>query len=980
MSESDIRETPCDARVISAGVEVGAVSTKWVELNADGSSSVDIRRHAGDPHQVLEEILAGRWSKADQRMVAVGSTAQALLNVPYRSEAECIETALAALGIRPDILLSMGGETFSLYTMKNGVIKNIISTDKCAAGTGEFLVQQFKRMDLSLEDGIQQSYCGKAVQLATRCSVHCKSDVTHKLNKAECSTADIATSLIADLAHKIYRMIDLAQWPANKIVVCGGVSANKAFLAKLSSSLQGKELIALEQSPYLEAYGAALLASGLSNTEVVPRKEQWLRPKIFSLPTTNRLVDRLDLVDYRVGRRNERNVVAGDAYVLGVDAGSTTTKAVLYNIDKNRVDASVYLRTHGNPVLATKNCLEELRRQAGNTVPNIVQAGTTGSGREMVSVFMDGCPSLNEILTHARAAADEVPGVDTVFEIGGQDSKFISFSKGIPVDYAMNEGCSAGTGSFLEEAASTDMNVSVEHISDIAESSLRPIAFGERCAAFINTDLRNALQQGGDPNDVIGGLVYSIADNYISRIVGTRTVGNEVLFQGGVALNRSVALAMAGRLRKKIIVPPYPELMGAVGTALMVKDLLDRGEVKRRQYRFDSLMEGEIGVEKTFPCKACDKLCEIQMIAVRGKRFPFGGLCSKFENERHKRKGLKEGRDLVAIRNALMFEEFGAQPLAAPRGRVGVAMALTAYEMFPLYARLFNELGYEVMLSDEANKEGNEKTLATLCYPGQIMHGAVFDLQDKDVDFIFAPNVAQLAPEKGFPFGFMCGTTGVAGDLVRNQFKDIRNKILAPTILLNGATQIQGTAEEIARRLSPALGVSRDDVVAAFNRALAHQEAFKTELERRGRSELADLAGEPTVILAGRPYTVCASAVNLALPKKIASRGFNVISADMLPQATGMHPVNPWTFTQQLAKAVAYAKTEPNFYVCLVSAYNCAPDVSVYHGVRHELAGKTFCYIEIDSQTAHAGVETRIGAFLDIVEEKRKSMRMLEAA
>jgi predicted CoA-substrate-specific enzyme activase len=975
MAEISLKQEGCYSGTVFAGVEVGAVSVKWAERCADGSYSVNVVRHAGDPHHVLQDIIAGSSSRTDTHIVAVGETAQSLLNVPRRSETECIEKALAALNVKPDILLSLGGETFSLFTLKNGVIKNIISTDKCAAGTGEFLVQQFKRMDLSLEEGIEKSLCGKGVKLATRCSVHCKSDATHKLNKGECTTSDIATSLIEDLASKIHRMIDLSQWSTDKIAVCGGVSSNKPFLATLGALLDGKKLIALEQSPYLEAYGAALLASELSEAEVVPSRDQWLKPKVFSLPTISPLKEAFDLLDYRVGRRGEANIVEGDAYILGVDAGSTTTKAVLYNIDKNRVDASAYLRTHGNPVGATKNCLQELRNQAGGKDLNIVQVGTTGSGREMVSVYLDGCSSLNEILTHARAAADEVPGVDTVFEIGGQDSKFISFSHGIPVDYAMNEGCSAGTGSFLEEAASTDLNVPVQQISEKAESSLSPIAFGERCAAFINTDLRNALQQGGAPNDVIGGLVYSIADNYISRIVGTRTVGNQILFQGGVALNRSVGLAMAARLRKKIIVPPYPELMGAVGTALMVKDLLDRNEIERKHCQIESLMEGEIGIDKTFPCKACDNVCEIQMFSVRGKQIPFGGLCSKFENQRHKRKE-KEGRDLVAIRNSLMFEEFGARPVLNPRGKIGLAMALTAWEMFPFYTGLINALGYEVVLSDFC-KEGNDKTMGTLCYPAQIAHGAVFDLKDKDLDFIFVPNVAQLVPAKGFVFGYACGTTGMIGDLVKNQFKDVRERILTPSILLNGPGQILGTAEEFGR-LSSVLGIPKEDIVAAFYQALSRQEAFQAELVRRGKSELQKIAGEPTIILAGRPYTVCDPAVNLALPKKIASRGFNVVSADMLPQANGLHPDNTWAFTQQLFNAVAYAKGAPDFYVCLVSAYNCAPDVSLYHGVRYELAGKTFCYIEIDSHTAHAGVETRIGAFLDIVEEKRKTEPAVE--
>jgi len=201
----------------------------------------------------------------------------------------------------------------------------------------------------------------------------------------------------------------------------------------------------------------------------------------------------------------------------------------------------------------------------------------------------------------------------------------------VPIDYAMNEGCSAGTGSFLEESASVDMGIPVEEISDIAIKSTHPIAFGERCAAFINTDLRNALQQGAKPQDVVAGLVYSISDNYISRIVGSRQIGDNLLFLGGVALNRAVALAIAARSQRKVVVPAHPELMGAVGTALMTKDLIRESIISEKNYKLKNLIRGEIQIKNTFRCKACENNCEIQRISIRGRVYPFGGLCSKYK-------------------------------------------------------------------------------------------------------------------------------------------------------------------------------------------------------------------------------------------------------------------------------------------------------------------------------------------------------------
>ncbi|MCP4681031.1 MAG: activase, partial [Desulfobacterales bacterium] len=273
---------------------------------------------------------------------------------------------------------------------------------------------------------------------------------------------------------------------------------NELFRENLNNLFPNSEILVLPESPYLEAFGASLYAAQPDTATGIPSCDKWIRPEKIALETLDPLQNAETLLDYRVQPHTKNSILDGGSYILGVDAGSTTTKAVLLNISDCTVGASVYLKTKGNPILATKKCLEALVTQVDKKNINIVQAGVTGSGREMVSMYLDNCRSFNEILAHARAAAEEVSDVDTVFEIGGQDSKFISFLKGIPVDYAMNEGCSAGTGSFIEESASVDMGIRMEDISGIAESSSNPIAFGERCAAFINTDLRNAFHKGAN--------------------------------------------------------------------------------------------------------------------------------------------------------------------------------------------------------------------------------------------------------------------------------------------------------------------------------------------------------------------------------------------------------------------------------------------------------------------------------------------------
>ncbi len=958
------------------GLEVGAVSVKWVRRTHDGEIYHKIIRHEGNPHKIIKEIFEEYKTDNFSKVVITGQAIKKFLSLPYFSEAECLEKALSYLNIKPDILISLGGETFSIYPMKNGIIKNIISSSKCAAGTGEFIVHQFQRMGLTIEDGIEASVNGNTIEMATRCSVHCKSDATHKLNKGECQRADIAKTLIYDLARKVSEMIELTQWSKNLIVVSGGVTSNEVFIENLNQLLSNSEIIVLNESPYLEAFGASLYASELSDDIDFPSFNVWFNDYKTIFETHKPLKDAEDLLDYRVKSDIKKEIIEGGTYILGVDAGSTTTKTVLYNVLDGTIGASSYLRTLGNPIVATKNCLKELIEQVGDKSIRIIQCGSTGSAREMVSVYLNNCRSFNEILAHARGATEEVHNVDTVFEIGGQDSKFISFLRGIPIDYAMNEGCSAGTGSFLEESASVDMGIDVTEISGIAEKSAHPIIFGERCAAFINTDIRDALQQGASREDVIAGLVYSIADNYISRIVGPRYLGETILFLGGVALNRAVALALAARSKRKIVVPTYPELMGSVGTALMVKDRLIGKEISEGDFSLESLIEGEMEIKGTFRCNACENNCEIQRISIRGKTYPFGGLCSKYTLQRERgENNIKEGKNVIEIRNKMMFDEWNPPTLKNPKGTIGIPMVLSAFEFFPFYSKLFNELNYKIVLS-EPSKVGNKKTGAPICYPCELVHGAVYNLLNQNVDFIFLPYIMELENPIGATHSYTCTSTSSIPDIISAAFANIKPKLLSPFMGFKKSL-IRITLKEI-ERMGVRLGITKKKAKMAGKKAMAYFYKFKEKYRELGSNILGELTKSPSVIIAGRAYITCSTSANLALPRKITSRGYNAIPLDLLPQLSNIgHERNIWASAQQIYNALLYVKKHPNTYICFMSCFSCGPDSITYHLFRKELEGKVFCYLEIDSHTAHAGFETRVGAFLDIIEERRNKAEKL---
>ncbi len=333
-------------------MEIGAVSVKWLRRTQDGSVVKEVVRHEGFPREKITEIFKRYNSNGNSSVVVTGIVAKNFYNFTYYSEAECFEKALSYYNLEPDLLLSLGGETFSIYPMKNGVVKNIISSSKCAAGTGEFIVQQLERMGLSIKQGIEKCSEGQIVQLATRCSVHCKSDATHKLNKGECKPQDIAKTLIHDLAKKVAEMIDSTQWSTDLIVIAGGVALNKAFIESMQEFLPSSELKVLPESPFLEVFGASLYASEVR--EDIHKSGEWNARFESKFDTLKPLNNVEELLDYRIESVFKTKIVNGTSYVLGIDAGSTTTKAVLFNIDNGSIGASAYLRTLGNPILAVK--------------------------------------------------------------------------------------------------------------------------------------------------------------------------------------------------------------------------------------------------------------------------------------------------------------------------------------------------------------------------------------------------------------------------------------------------------------------------------------------------------------------------------------------------------------------------------------------------------------------------------------------------
>jgi predicted CoA-substrate-specific enzyme activase len=477
------------------GINIGALTVKVAALRGDAKIA-RVVAHRGRPLEVLNEMLAGN-EFTDAECFGVSG------RLGHISEVSAIQRAIRETPGSFDAVASLGGESFLAYILAEGRIINVLSHNKCAAGSGEFFVQQIGRMGLGMEEAIRRSFEGKVVPLASRCSVHCKSDITHKLNRNEATPEDILHTLHDSMANKVVALLEKGQRKLRRVLLIGGVTCNAAMVAALREKLPATEFVVLPESPWFEAWGTALI----TRDEPVHKAPNLARQSNLSrLPSLNNYSDRVQVI-----AAPPWQLPPDGPMILGVDAGSTTTKAILLDPATRAVVASHYARTSGDPVAATRQCLHALVDLVGNRRVSLV--GTTGSARELAGAYLGTEHVYNEISAHAAGANHFDNEVDTIFEIGGQDSKYIYLRNGVPIDYAMNNACSAGTGSFLEESAHGDLGMDVSDIADLALAAPSPVHFKATCAAFINSDIRIAQQEGHSRENIVAGLVYAIAAN-----------------------------------------------------------------------------------------------------------------------------------------------------------------------------------------------------------------------------------------------------------------------------------------------------------------------------------------------------------------------------------------------------------------------------------------------------------------------------------
>jgi len=988
------------------GLCLGASTVSIVHLELDRSRPSDpagktnpqiidfsLHPHEGDPKQTVLKTFDRIDLESFDRIAATGRKFRKFVNLSSIPEPQAVEFAypyVKPADVDCPAVVSAGGETFMVYALdRSGRISNVITGNKCASGTGEFFLQQLRRMNVSLDEAASWAAVENVHHVSGRCSVFCKSDCTHATNKG-IPRSQVTAGLCRMMANKILEL--LKKVDRRNIMVAGGTALNHTMIQYLQKDIPG--LIVPEEAPYFEALGAALWA--LENqTSPYPGCSKLLLTEIASFDHLPPLQDYAAQVEFKTLASGQ--IQPQDDCILGLDVGSTTTKAVLLRRRDNALLASIYLRTNGDPVGASRKCYRSIFEQIGQQINHadvsISGLGVCGSGRQIAGLHALTDGVINEIIAHATAAVYFDPRVDTIFEIGGQDAKYTYVTNAVASDYAMNEACSAGTGSFLEESALETLGVKMEAIADIALKGQRPPNFNDQCAAFISSDIKNAIHEGVAHEDIVAGLVYSICMNYSNRVKGNRPVGEKVFMQGGVCYNRAVPLAMASLVGKPIIVPPEPGLMGAFGVALEVKKRTESGLMEAGHFDLQALADREVTYKKPFVCgggkEKCDRRCEIAMIEIEGQKYPFGGACNRYYNLRHKVSYDIQELDLVRLRQDLIFSKYGAsqpgQDQIKRKGSIGFNRSFLVNSYYPLYSNFFTELGYDIVMPDNPSQKGIDRQNASFCYPVELAHGFFYSLLNSGSppDYIFLPHFKAIPGDNDT----ISSTESQVCPLVQGETfylqttfrKEIEALNLRGTRLL---TPLIDLSEDLAAARKPLIktavqmGIKRQDAGRAFAKALLQQKKCLAEMKAIGQQTLAALESDPqrlAVILFSRPYNGFVEEAHMGIPHKFASRGITVMPLDFLDleeEHSKRHMY--WGMGKLIMKAARFVERHPQLFGTYITNFSCGPDSFMVGYFRDIMGRKPSLTLELDSHTADAGLETRVEAFLDIVQAYRQ--------
>ena len=954
-------------KIFSLGIDVGSTTVKTVILDEAGNIIRSrYQRHFSKVRETVEEQLseiAEEYSGCRFRLSITGSAGLGLANasgLPFVQEVFGAFIAVKNSYPDADVVIELGGEDAKIIFLTGGVEQRM--NGSCAGGTGAFIDQMATLLGITTDELDRLALnAEKLYPIASRCGVFAKSDIQPLLNQGA-KREDIAASIFQAVVDQTVSGLAQGREIKGKVLFLGGPLSfqkglRKAFVNSLK--LSDENAVFPENAPCFMAYGCALHAK--DTCEPMPIDEITERLKNAEMKddiiTGQPLFGSKEEYESFVARHRQFdlkyadiNNYEGEAY-LGVDAGSTTTKLVLIT-PKGELLYQHYCSSMGRPLDIISSKLKDIYALTGDRV-KIVSSAVTGYGEDLIKAGLGIDHGIVETVAHYKAASFFEPDVDFIIDIGGQDIKCFKIKNKAIDSIMLNEACSSGCGSFIQTFALA-MGYDIAEFSQLGLFAERPVDLGSRCTVFMNSSVKQAQKDGASVEDISAGLSSSIIKNAVYKVIRAKSVdelGKHIVVQGGTFLNDAVLRSFELELGRNVVRPAIAGLMGAFGCALYAME--HKGE--KSSIITAEQLEDFTYSAKQRTCGGCTAHCNLTVISfgdkTNGRKFISGNRCEK-------------GAGIALTEEKLCLYDYKYNRLlsvtnekpSSPKAKVGIPLCLGFYEQLPFWHRVFTDLGFEVIVSEESSRDiyyKGQHTIPsdTVCYPAKLAHGHILSLLERGADFIFYPCESYNIDEGQSDNHYNCPVVAYYPELLKANVNELNDEnFLHPYIDIN----LEKHFAEVMSKSLAKYGVTKKDAKAVWSKGMEALSDYSRDLIAKGE-EIIKKARErkmPIIVLAGRPYHIDPE-INHGIQKRRTGLGLAVITEDSvshLADTPELTVLNQWTYHSRLYRAAKYVTTQPDMQLVQLVSFGCGIDAITTDEVRSilESGGKLYTQLKID--------------------------------
>ena len=960
----------------SLGIDIGSTTVKIAILDQDNNLVFsDYERHYAN----IQETLALLLDKARKQLGSIelspmitGSGGLALsehLKVPFVQEVVAVSTALEDYAPQTDVAIELGGEDAKIIYFTNGIEQRMNGI--CAGGTGSFIDQMASLLqtDASGLNEYAKNY-QEIYPIAARCGVFAKTDIQPLINEGA-TKEDLAASIFQAVVNQTISGLACGKPIRGTVAFLGGPlhflpELKNAFIRTLK--LDDEHVVAPEHSHLFAATGAALNHKENIKVDIDDLYEQLSHGVQMSMEIKRLepLFQNQEAYDKFTERHNKAKVKKGDlaSYsgncYLGIDSGSTTTKAALVGEDGTLL-YSFYSGNNGNALKTIIDSIKDIYAKLPKDA-HIVRSCSTGYGEALIKNALLLDEGEVETVAHYNAAAFFEPQVDCILDIGGQDMKCIKIKNNSVDSVQLNEACSSGCGSFIETFAKS-LNYSVEDFAKEALFASNPTDLGTRCTVFMNSNVKQAQKEGASVADISAGLAYSVIKNALYKVIkisDARDLGRKIVVQGGTFYNDAVLRSLEKVAHIHAIRPDIAGIMGAFGAALIARDRY-KGE-PTTMLNLKQLEEFTYTTSMT-RCKVSD-----------GRRFISGNRCEKGIGGQKNKDNIP---NLFEYKLKRMFDYEPLSPDNAPRGIVGIPRVLNMYENFPFWATFFKKLGYSVVLSPESSHKLYEMGIESIpseseCYPAKLVHGHITWLIKQGVKFIFYPCIPYERNETPDANNhYNCPIVTSYAENIKNNVEELEDpsmKFMNPFMALTNEETI---TSRLVEEFGNEFGINAGEVKEAAHLAWEELLNSRNDMAKKGEETLKYMEenGKRGIVLAGRPYHVDPE-INHGIPEMINSYGLAVLTEDSISHLAEVErPLivsDQWMYHSRLYRAANYVKTRDDLDLVQLNSFGCGLDAVTTDCVSDILtkSGKIYTVLKIDEVNNLGAARIRIRSLL----------------